>query len=204
VGGGIVYSPEASPSALVRDSSGDEDFLGRSHTLWWKKLPTFSADDGSAFPDDQLIDVLLTGSAAWLPQPYEAQVYMPVAFTLVSPPADSSFVLAAGDFVTTFAPGTAVNRPPGWGEYFQLTFTSPNYVDATGLQVPIVICAFETSVTSFTVPAALVDVIRGYSNGDVYSQLVADDAVSFIDGIPPAKPLDVIGEYELDTTWSAM
>ncbi|MDB4959922.1 MAG: hypothetical protein JWO36_7491 [Myxococcales bacterium] len=215
VGSVFVESQHGSALVLAKDSTGrdggtaTEDFLGRPHDLWWKKLPDFTANDGDTYyPPDALYNVLLAGTNEWPAKVYAGVAYMPASFTPVTPPEDTSFGLPAGPLATTYTRGTNANLPADWGGSYETVFTSPNFVDSKGVELPIVVCRSDLEAGATTVPSAFVDLIRSYATGTLIRQVVVDHIVEFSDGSPRAtanrKRLDVLGIRSYTTTWSAI
>jgi hypothetical protein len=208
VGGVTVQSATASPLGLVRDSSGSEDFLGRPHGVWYKKVPNFSANDGDTyFPPDQTYDLTITPSGD-LPQTYSAAAYMPAAFTPISPPATTNFVLPDNDVATTFTAGNLAQLPAGATHVVSSVLFTADQVDAAGVPLPLIEC-YDDVITngSVPVPKSYVETIRSYGAGHMLRQMVAENFVQIAEGpggTAPFKLLKVYAIWSYDTTWTAL
>jgi hypothetical protein len=204
VGGIIVHSATGSDLTLTRDASGDEDYQGYAHDLWWSKAPQFSSNDGTKyFPPDESYGVLFTGSPEWPAQTLLDVAYMPAAFTPVTPVSNGTFSLAAGDLSTTYTPGTNAHLPPKGTVVSAVVFTSPGFVDAAGVELPIVTCQFDGESGSLTVPAPFIDIVRGYGSGHLVRQVMSVAPIELTGSSSEVRRVLVYAIWSYDTPWAS-
>lgn len=229
VGSVILHgSKTGSDLVLTKDATGlnggtpTTDALGRPHKLWWKhdsNLPTdYANNDGDTMlAADQGFTVILTGSSEWPPQTFQGALghgpYMPSNWGAPTDPPTTTAtpLLADTDLVLHFSPDASTTLPAGYKVNTVVAFTSKNPgPDGIAINGPLVFCQFDGTPAQVTVPAAMVNIIRGYNGatGGAYSRIhLTHHLEELTDGSPRAtadrKRIDMLTIWCYPTAWIA-
>lgn len=223
--GGTSGGSAACPALSGSNGSDDYDYLGRPHSLWWKRPPNFTATDGNIFPADQDYNVILTGSTEWPAQVFSGSTgtgpFMPSTWTPSTPAAGSGAtftctrdgsgnIMACDDYVLGFTADTSTNVPTGYEINTAIGFTAPTFTVSgapAGTTTPIVLCQFDGTPTTVTIPGASVAIIAQYGTGSMSRQHLSHHIQELTDGSPRAtsarKRIDMLTVWCFNDPWTA-
>src|SRR6185503_14846471 len=136
----------------------------------------FTANDGSDYPADQAYNMVFTGSPDWPAQAFNGAAghfgYMPSNWAPVDPApqgsADPAFQIPDADFTMTFQPDASTNLPPGYEVNTAIAFKGTGFPGGG----PIVLCQFDGTPTTITIPKAMAEILRAYTPGTMSRQHV--------------------------------
>ncbi|CAN5483670.1 hypothetical protein BH11MYX1_BH11MYX1_33140 [soil metagenome] len=231
VGGVTIHSQTGTDLVLTSSTTG-KDALNRPHTLWWTHAIQTPAvkDSGGLYegdkylPANQAYTIQLAGSSEWPAQTFTEAAFMPAAWggptdTMMSPPynddgvgAPKASLVAGTDLVVKYTPVAQPNLPAGYKVNYAMAFKGtcpddPNNCPGGNGQGPIVLCQIDGTSGTFTVPAAMVDLLRQYSPGTWARQTLTHHVVELTDGSPRAvadrKRLDLLTVWCFNGNWQA-
>jgi hypothetical protein len=186
-------------------ATGNKDNLSRQYTGPWKfageaPSPLVLNNMGPNFiTPDTTYDVILTGSASWPAQIFKDALYMPGAWTPISPAIDVNPVLQAGTPLdVTFQNVVEVNRPAGYPQNTLVHFIAlPN--------TAILSCIIDGTPDTVTVSAADIDYVRTLAptGGKFVRQHSTHALREMTDGVTHNnKRIDIIGIWCFNYTFT--
>jgi hypothetical protein len=185
-------------------ATGTKDNLSRQYTGPWKfagEAPGQVLNNmGPNFVNaDATYDIILTGSAQWPPQIFKDALYVPGAWTPISPAVDVNPVLQAGaPLVLTFQNVVEVNKPAGYPMNTLVHFiAAPN--------TAVLSCISEGTPDTVTISAADIDYVRTLSptGGKFVRQHATHVLREMTDGVTHTnKRIDVIGIWCFNYTFT--